>query len=68
MILDITPKERDELLRLVNDYFQETRVEVRHTQRREYREALQVEEEVLRNLKLKLEDLAAPDTGISAVA
>lgn len=54
MRLEITPEERDELLSLVDNYFKETRVEVRHTQNREFREGLHREEEILRGLRDKL--------------
>jgi len=54
MIIELTSEERDELLRLVDNYFQETRVEVRHTQNREFRDQLHYEEAILRGLHEKL--------------
>lgn len=54
MLIEITAEERDELIRLVDNYFQETRVEVRHTQNREYRDQLHREETILRGLHEKL--------------
>lgn len=61
MKLDITLQERDELLRLVDNYFLETRVEVRHTQNRDYREQLHQEEDLLRMLQEKLKKLTDTD-------
>jgi ribosome recycling factor len=57
MRLELTPVERDELVRLVDEYFQETRVEVRHTQNREFRNQLHREEDVLRGLLERLRNL-----------
>lgn len=66
MNLELTSAERNELMRLVEDYFSETRVEVRHTQNREYRIELLREEELLRGLLEKLKKLQ--DTDIEAQA
>ena len=57
MKLELTPEERDELIGLVDEYFQATRVEVRHTQNREYRNQLHHEEDVLRGLLERLRSL-----------
>ena len=52
--LSLTDEERDELVKVLNRYLSDTRVEVRRTRTPEYHEDLQHEEDVLRSLLDKL--------------
>jgi hypothetical protein len=55
--LELTSEERDELIGLVEEYFLETRIEIRHTQNRDFRNRLFHEESVLRATLEKLRNL-----------
>ena len=68
MKIEISIEERDELVKLVENYFEETRVEVRHTQNREFRSQLQHEEATLRGLKDKLVQITDTEYPNTAVA
>lgn len=54
MQIELTNDEQEELTRILDSYLRETRVEIRHTQNREYRNQLHQEEEILRGLLAKL--------------
>ena len=52
--LSLTTEERDELVKVLDRYLSDTRVEVRRTRTPEYHADLQHEEDVLRALLAKL--------------
>lgn len=54
MQLDLSPEERDLLIRLVESALGEARVEVRHTQIAQYRERVRGEETQLKELLERL--------------
>jgi hypothetical protein len=55
--LMFTEQERMELLRILKNYLGETRVEVHHTHTPGYRENVKHEEETIRSLLQKLQEL-----------
>lgn len=66
MKIDITSEERDEMIRLLDNYLSETWVESRRTKNREYRTQLHHEEEVLRSLLGKMRQAA--ESGMASPA
>lgn len=58
MNLQITGEERDELLRILENYLADTKSEVRRTRTTEFRQRLEHEEDVLQTLLEKLKGLS----------
>lgn len=59
MNLELSAEERDELVRIVENYLSDTRVEVRRTRTAEYRDQLHEEQDLLTGLLEKLKGLSA---------
>jgi hypothetical protein len=55
MMIDISPEECEELVNLVSTELGNTKIEVRHTKKAEWRTELHKEEELLKNLLEKLQ-------------
>ena len=65
--VELTAEERKYLVNLLQFVLSETRVEVRRTDHREFREQVKHREDVIRGLLEKLEGAAvAADTGLHA--
>ena len=62
MLLELSPKERDEMVRIVESTLANTREEVRRTRNPEWREWLHEEENILQSVleRLKLLETEAP--------
>lgn len=60
--LRLTQPEKDMLLKILESYLSDLRVEITHTDLKDYRETLKAEETFIKELLRRLENTSAPVT------